>query len=143
MLPLLLYPLALVGLVAVPALVAIYLFRNRYRRHPVSSLMLWLDTREARQGGPRLRKLQLPLLFLFELLAILLLVLAATDPHLRLTTGARPLVVVLDDSFSMGAGGEDSPRARAIEALKEEIDNQAPYSIRFVLAGERPQVLGD
>src|SRR5262245_36501935 len=143
MLPLVLYPLALFGLVAVPVLVGIYLFRNRYRRHPVSSLLLWLDTREARHGGTRLRKLQLPLLFLFELLAILLLVLAATDPHLRLTAGARPLVVVLDDSFSMAAGGNDSARARAIEALKDEIDKQSPYSIRLVLAGERPQVLGD
>jgi hypothetical protein len=143
MLPLVLYPLALFGLVAVPVLVGIYLFRNRYRRHPVSSLLLWLDTREARHGGTRLRKLQLPLLFLFELLAILLLVLAATDPYLRLTAGSRPLVVVLDDSFSMQAGGDDSARARAVEALREEIDSQSPYSIRFVLAGERPQALGD
>lgn len=143
MLPLILYPLALAGLAAVPALVAIYLFRNRYRRHPVSSLMLWLDARQSRHGGPRLRRLQLPLLFLFELLAILLLVFAATDPHLRLGAGARPLVVVLDDSFSMTAGGDDSPRARAVAALDDEIRKQRPYSIRFVLAGERPQALGE
>ena len=46
--------------------------------------MLWLDTREARQGGTRIRRLQTSLLFLLELLAILLLVLAAAEPRMRL-----------------------------------------------------------
>jgi hypothetical protein len=142
MLPLFLYPLALFGLVAVPALVAIYLLRNRFRRHVVSSLMLWVDTREAREGGRRLRRMQTPLMLLLELLAILLLVFAAGDPQLRLTTGTRPVVVVLDDSFSMLAG-DGTPRQLARKALEEELRRQNPYSIRFILAGERPQVLGE
>lgn len=142
MLPLFTYPLAFVGLVAVPALVAIYLFRNRFRRYPVSSLMLWLDAREAREGGTRLRNLHTPLLFLLELLAILFLIGSAADPHLRVTASARPLVVVLDDSYSMLAGGDDSPRRHALAALRKHLDAQPPFSTQFVLAGERPQVLG-
>lgn len=138
-----LYPLAFIGLAAVPGLVAIYLLRNRFRRHTVSSLMLWVDAREARGGGLRLRRLQTPLLFLLELLVILLLILSASDPQMRLTQGTRPLVVVLDDSFSMLAGGNDSPRHLAIEALAAELRRQMPYSVRFVLAGERPQLLGE
>jgi hypothetical protein len=143
MLPLLTYPLALAGLAAVPVLVAIYLLRNRFRRQPVSSLMLWEDPREARAGGTRIRRLQTPLLFLLELAAIVLLVLAATEPQVRARQGARPLVVVLDDSFSMLAGGADSPRALAVEALRPELRRLAPYSIRFILAGERPQALSE
>src|SRR5947207_8829176 len=100
-LPLFLYPVALFGLLAVPVLVAIYLLRNRFRRQPVSSLMLWLDAREARQGGTRLRRLQTPLLFLLELAVLVLLALAATDPQVRASEGTRPLIVVLDDSYSM------------------------------------------
>jgi hypothetical protein len=143
MLPLLTYPLALIGLSAIPLLVAIYLLRNRFRRQQVSSLMLWVDAREARAGGTRLRRLQTPLLFLLELLIILLLVFSASDPHMRLTQGTRPLVVVLDDSFSMLAGGEASPRNQALKALADELKRNMPYSVRFVLAGERPQVLGE
>ncbi len=143
MLPLFLYPLAFFGLLAVPALVAIYLLRNRFRRHVVSSLMLWIDTREAREGGRKLRHLHTPLLFLLELLAILLLVGAAADPQVRLSTGTRPLVVVLDDSFSMLAGGDRSPRRLGQKAIEDELRRQNPYSIRFVLAGDRPQVLGE
>src|SRR5881628_532092 len=93
-------PLALCGLLDLPALTAIYLLRNRFRRQPVSSLMLWLDPREAREGGTRVRRPHAPLLFLLELLAILLLVLAAVDPQVRADQAARPLIVVLDDSFS-------------------------------------------
>jgi hypothetical protein len=143
MLPLFLYPLAFAGLIAVPALVVIYLFRNRFKRHPVSSLMLWLDARESREGGARLRTLQTPLLFLLELLVILALILGAAEPHVRVSATARPVVVVLDDSFSMQAGGDDSPRARAIAALRKQFDEQPPFSIRFILAGERPQILGE
>ncbi len=143
MLPLLTHPLALIGLAALPALVAIYLLRNRFRRQPVSSLMLWLQVREARQGGTRLRPLHAPLLFFLEALALLLLVLAAVDPQFHLRASARPLVVVLDDSFSMTAGGDDSPRRHALAALRDELRKRPPSSIRFVLAGERPQVLGD
>jgi hypothetical protein len=143
MLPLFTYPLAFWGLLAVPALVAIYLLRNRFRRQPVSSLMLWLDPREARQGGTRLRRLQTPLLFLLELLAILFLVLAAVDPQVRASQGARPLVVVLDDSYSMLAGGDDSAREQGLKALRAELRRHTPYSIRFILAGETPQLLGE
>lgn len=143
MLPLFLYPLAFVGLIAIPALVAIYYFRNRFKRRPVSSLMLWRDAREAREGGVRLRTLQTPLLFLLELLALLALIFAASEPMVRVSATARPVVVVLDDSFSMLAGGDDSPRRRAEAALRKEFTTRPPFSLRFVLAGERPQVLGD
>src|SRR5437764_230212 len=120
MLPLITYPLAALGLVGVPLLIAIYLLRNRFRRQPVSSLMLWLDPREARAGGTRVRRLQTPWLFLLELAAIVLLVLAAADPQVRTSHGTRPLVVVLDDSFSMLAGVANLAGEAASTALRVE-----------------------
>jgi hypothetical protein len=144
MLPFFTYPLALAGLAAaIPALVAIYWFRRRFRRVPVSSLMLWLDPKPAREGGSRLERLRTPLLFFLELAALVLLLLAAADPQVQTAQRTRPLVVVLDDSFSMRAGGADSPRSRAIQALEQELRRSPRYSVRFVLAGERPQVLGE
>src|SRR5687767_4447502 len=113
MLPLFATPWAFAALAAVPALAAIYWLRNRYRRVPVSSLMFWAEQRQAREGGLRVQRLQAPLLFFLELAAILLLILAAAGPSLPSAQGTRSLVVVLDDSFSMQAGGADSPRSRA------------------------------
>ncbi len=143
MAPVFVYPLAFLGLLALPALVAIYVLRNRHRPQVVSSLLLWLDVREARAGGPRIRRLQTPLLFFLELLLLVLLALAAAGPHLPAAEGARPLVVVLDDSFSMLAGGDDSVRSRAVRAIQEELRRMGRPSVRFVLAGERPSLLGD
>ena len=143
MLPLFTTPLAFVGLLALPALAAVYLLHNRSRRHPVSSLLLWADAREARDGGTRVDRLRSPLLFWLELLTLLLLALAAAGPHLLSAGGARPLVVVLDDSLSMLAGDPDSPRKKAAAALLEELNRRPRGSVRLVLAGDRPQVLGD
>jgi hypothetical protein len=136
-------PLALLGLSALPALVAIYYLHTRSRRYPVSSLLLWADARVAPMGGRTLERLRLPLAFWLELVLLALLVLAAAGTALPAGAGAHPLVVVLDDSFSMRAGEPDSARKRAGEALIEELRRTPRRSVRFVLAGDRPQVLGE
>jgi hypothetical protein len=143
MLPVFITPLAFWGLLALPILVAIYWLRTRPRRYPVSSLMLWVDTQETRQGGTRIERLMTPLLFFLELLALTLLVLAAADPYLPLRENVRPLIVVLDDSFSMQAGGEDSPRRRAVQALEGELKRRPRHSVQFLLAGDGTQALGE
>lgn len=143
MLPLFTTPLAFWGLLALPVLVGIYFLRVRYRRHPVSSLMLWLDPQESPRGGTRIDRLITPLLFFLELLALTLLVLAAANPHLPLRESVRPLIVVLDDSFSMQAGGERSPRNQAVQALAEELKRRPRPSVRFLLAGDSTQALGE
>jgi hypothetical protein len=143
MLPLFTYPLAFLGLLAIPWLVIIYWLRNRFRRYPVSSLMLWLDPRVPREGGLKIQRLQTPLLFFLEVLAVLFLTMAASDPKVQTSFGTRPLIVVLDDSYSMQAGAAQSPRMRGLKAVEEELRSHTHYSIRFLLAGERPQALGE
>ena len=80
---------------ALPALAAIYILRNRYRRREVSSLMLWEFAVLSREGGAKVNKLQLPLVFFLELIALALLVTAATGPRWQLPAHARPFVVIL------------------------------------------------
>jgi len=76
-------PLSLIALAAIPVLVGIYLFRTRSRRYVVSSLFLWIDQQQSRQGGRQISKLQTPLLFFLELLALALLAFAAAGPIMR------------------------------------------------------------
>src|SRR5579863_9743571 len=108
MIPFLTYPLALLALASLPALAAIYILRNRFRRRQVSSLVLWRFQVQSKAGGVKIQRLQLPLLFFLELLALLLLVVAATGPQWKLPQSARPLIVVLDDSFAMRALNGDA-----------------------------------
>ncbi len=146
--PVFTFPIAFLALLAVPALIAIYWLRTRARERRVSSLLLWLDERQMWEGGRRIHQLQTPLLFFLELLAILLLVTSAAGPMMRAGESGRPLVVVLDDSFSMLAGaakGGDASgaRYRAIRAIEAELKGNRYEPARFVLAGESPQLLGE
>jgi len=146
--PVFTFPFAFIALLAVPALIAIYWLRNQARERRVSSLLLWLDERQMWEGGRRIHRLQTPLLFFLELLAILSLVTAAAGPMMRAGESGRPLVVVLDDSFSMLAGaGKDgdagSARYRAIRAIESELKSKRYEPVRFALAGESPQLLGE
>jgi hypothetical protein len=143
MLPLFTTPWAFWGLLALPVLVGIYWLRIRHRRYPVSSLMLWLEPQESPQGGTRIDRLRTPLLFFLELIALTLLVLAAAEPYLPLRESIRPLIVILDDSFSMQAGGGRSPRNQAVQALEEELKRRPRPSVRFLLAGDGTQALGE
>ena len=143
MIPVLTHPLALAGLICIPALIGIYFFRNRFRRKPVSSLLLWSSIAPPKEGGAVFKNLQLPLTFLLELLALSLMLGAAVDPRWPALRKHRQIVVVLDDSASMGARvGPEAARDRAQTALLKEIRSGRFLSVRFVLAGQKPQVLG-
>jgi len=138
--------LGLAAAVAVPALAGIYWLRNRFKRHPVSSLMLWMDHKSPREGGARMQRLQTPLLFFLEMLAIALLVLAATGPRMLADQASSPLVVVLDDSYSMRAtagGRGDSALERGREAVLDAIEAEGSGAqVRLIRAGDKPQVVG-
>jgi hypothetical protein len=143
MIPFLTYPLALIALASLPALAAIYLLRNRFRRRQVSSLVLWRFQVQSKAGGAKIQWLHLPLLFFLELLALLLLVVAATGPQWKLPQSARPLIVVLDDSFAMRASSDGaSAQARAKDFLERLFRRQPPPSTRLILAGASPRSLG-
>jgi len=138
-------PMMLWGLFATGGLAAIYVLRMRSRRVVVSSLLPWLDHRMAVDGGRSVRRIRTPLLFFIELLAILLLVLAASG--LRLPRGGSlPLIVVLDDSYSMRAGEGDgvsdrSPRVLAMKELARVLGSE-PIRANVIVAGRRPVLLG-
>jgi hypothetical protein len=141
--PVFTFPLAFIALLAIPALVAIYWLRNRAKERRVSSLLFWLEEKQKWEGGRRIHQLQTPLLFFLELLTILLLVMAAAGPMMRAGEGGRPLVVALDDSFSMLAGDDDSAKNRAMRAIESELRNNRYEPVSFVVAGESPQLLGE
>jgi hypothetical protein len=135
MLPIFSAPFALFGLLAVPALAAIYWLRSRSKPLVVSSLMLWMHEREDRGGGRQVKKSPFPLSFYIEALALALLCLALAQPKLPTNSNRLPLVIVLDDSFSMLAG---DVRPKALAAVESEVEKGGFKSVRFVLAGAAP-----
>ena len=86
-------PWMLLGLLGLPALAAIYWLRSRAKLRTVSSLFLWIDQRRPRQGGRIFQRLQTPLTFFLELLAIAAIAIAAAAPASPVSQYARPLVI--------------------------------------------------
>ena len=93
-------PAAAWWLLLVPALVALYMFRPRARRKPVSSLRLWQEL--PRVDRPRLSVRRPPLSLLLLLQALLLLAGAIALIHPAFSAPApRLAVILLDTSGSM------------------------------------------
>jgi hypothetical protein len=135
----------LLGLVALPALAAVYWLRSRSRSVVVSSLAFWSDQRRPRQGGRILERMQTPLTFFLEALILALLATAAAGPARIDREVARPLVVVLDDSYSMRAKLEGDARASVRDAAQAAVAEElrrGNYAARFLLAGAAPRFVG-
>jgi hypothetical protein len=137
-------PLALLGLLFVPVVLAMYLLKLRRDRQVVPSTLLWqklLTDVEANAPWQRLRK---SLLLLLQLLLVLLLAILAARPFLERPAGlAGDVVIVIDTSASMGA--TDIPPDRLTEAkarvLEKLRDLPANGTVSVIAAGSTARVV--
>ncbi|MFM1873759.1 MAG: hypothetical protein RL398_3181 [Planctomycetota bacterium] len=131
-------PWALLGLLAVPAVVALHLFRRRLPQRRVAAAFLFGGDRLAADAGrQRTKLLRTPSLWL-ECLAAALAALWLSGP----TFGGSPerhVVFVLDDSASMAAG---STLDDAVADLRRRLANlDSGDRASLVRTGLRPSVL--
>jgi hypothetical protein len=138
------YPLGLLALLAIPAIVGIHLFRRRFPIRPVAGLFLWHTLRQTPTEGRRIDKLPITASLILECLAALALALILAGARLSPAAVTQHLVVVLDDSASMAARNAhgESARDRAARRVLAEVDRLgAGARVSLVLSGERPSVL--
>ena len=137
-------PLALLGLLFVPVVVAMYLLKLRRDEHVVPSTLLWSRLVADVEANAPWQRLRRSLLLLLQLLLVLLLVALAARPFLERPAGlARDLVVVVDTSASMAATDVEPDRltaakAQAIEALREL---PADGQVSVIAAGRTARVV--
>ncbi len=138
-------PWGLLGLIAIPVIVAIHLFRRRFAPLPVAGLHLWGVETRVIDSGRRRDRLPITLSLILELLAALLLTLLISDPRWDSKEFRQHLIVVLDDSASMLAApeGQDSLREQTLDLLAERMQ-QAGHDARLTLirTGTQPTLLG-
>jgi hypothetical protein len=118
-------PLALLGLLFVPAVVAMYLLKLRRTETVVPSTLLWQRLAADTEANAPWQRLRRSLLFLVQLLLVAALALLAARPFIERPAGlARDLVVIVDTSASMSATDVlpdrlTAAKAAAIDALKD------------------------
>lgn len=97
-------PLALLGLLFVPAVIAMYLLKLRRDRAVVPSTLLWTRLVADVEANAPWQRLRRSLLLLLQLLLVIVLALLAARPFLERPAGlARDIVLVVDTSASMAA----------------------------------------
>jgi hypothetical protein len=137
-------PLGLLALLAIPAIVAIHLFRRRFPVRPVAGLFLWQIGRQTPEGGGKIARLPITASLILECLAALALALILAGARVSSAGISAHLVVLLDDSASMAAVNVrgESPRDRAVRRVIGELDRLGNRArVTLVESGERPSVL--
>jgi hypothetical protein len=147
-------PFGLLALLAIPAIIAIHLLRRRFPVRPIAGLFLWQAAHDVPDGGRRIDKLPWTTSLLLECLAALALALIISGATLAPSASSEHVVVLLDDSVSMTArdvrsvrlqadqDGGDSPRARAVNRVREEVKRIGPRGrMTIVRSGERPALI--
>ncbi len=118
-------PLALLGLLFIPVVVAMYLLKLRRDEAVVPSTLLWTRLVADVEANAPWQKLRRSLLLLLQLLLVAILALLAARPFLERPSGlARDIVLVVDTSASMGATDVVPDRlaaakTAAIDALRD------------------------
>ncbi|NQV25423.1 MAG: VWA domain-containing protein [Rhodopirellula sp.] len=137
-------PLGLLGLLALPAIVAIHLFHRRFPPLLVAGLHLWGAEVRVPTAGRKRERLPISSSLILELLAALLLTMVLAQPRVSDSGKVLHLIAVLDDSASMAAVGADgtSSRDRAVAELARRMEG-APRGSRvtLILTGRRPVML--
>ena len=137
-------PLALLGLLFIPAVVAMYLLRLRRTETVVPSTLLWRRLAADVEANAPWQKLRRSPLFLLQLLLVVALALLAARPFLERPAGlARDLVVIVDTSASMGATDVTPDRLSAAkDAAKDALrDLPAGGRVSVIEAGRTARIV--
>ena len=138
----LLTPLALLGLLLLPVLIALHLRRRQARSVEVPSLILWEELGGAPGDGGKRWHVEQLLLLLLQLLAASLLVLSLAQPAGNPNQGGTR-VYVIDGGAPMGVADPAPSRLATAQALVARDIRSAPAGTTFaiVVATARPSVL--
>jgi von Willebrand factor type A domain/Aerotolerance regulator N-terminal len=139
-------PLALAGLLFLPAVVAMYLLKLRRDEAPVPSTLLWQRLVADVEANAPWQRLRRSLLLLLQLLLVAILAILAARPFVERPAGlAGDIVVVIDTSASMQATDVaptrlEAAKAAAVEALR---DLPAGGKVSVIAAGRTAKVIAN
>ena len=120
-------PLALIGLIALPIIVAFYMLRLRRRDVPVGSTFLWQQLIRDVEANAPWQRLRFSWLLLVQLLIAAIVVAAAARPFSTVESDlAANVVLIVDTSASMATSTDDEDRmALARERARDVVRTAA------------------
>ncbi|MGI8999859.1 MAG: VWA domain-containing protein [Candidatus Limnocylindria bacterium] len=137
-------PLALIGLIGLPIIVAFYMLRLRRRDLPVGSTFLWQQLVRDVEANAPWQKLRFSWLLLVQLLIAAIVVLAAARPFSAVESDlAANVVLIVDTSASMASSTDDENRMDLARQRAREVIERLPVGgrITVVAAADTADVL--
>ncbi len=137
------YPLGLLGLLAIPLLILIYVLKNKHTEQVIASTYLWtLSERFLKRKNP-ISRLAGIISLILQILAVTFISLSIAQPIFTLKNAARDYVFILDGSGSMAYESKGKTR---FELAKEEIEDIVKDSVSgstytLIYAGDSTSVL--
>lgn len=137
------FPLGLLGLIAVPVLIAIYIIKNKYTEQVVTSTYIWTLSEKFLKRRNPINKLTGIISLILQLLAVILISFAAAQPSFTLTGAARDYYFILDGSGSMSIVQSGKTRLDLGKEKISEIIGDAVKGSRYslVYVGDGAQLI--
>jgi Ca-activated chloride channel family protein len=127
-------PLALIGLLSLPVIVAFYMLRLRRRDVPVGSTFLWQQLIRDVEANAPWQRLRFSWLLLIQLLIAAIVVIAAARPFTTATSElSGNVVLIVDTSASMGAIDPDGARLSLARDAAHRVIGRLPEGGRVTV----------
>lgn len=138
-----LHPWGWLGLLALPAILALHFFRRRYERRRVATLLFWQSLRGTDTQGRALKPIRSSLSLWLQLLAATLMTLLLAGPQTLRSTGGKEVLVVLDSAYALQARRADGRTvADVIRAeLSRRLDARGVQACTVIEQGVAPRLL--
>lgn len=136
-------PWALVFLLFIPPVILMYILKQKYEEREVSSTYLWDQVLKDIEVNTPWQKLKKNLLLFLQLLIIIFLVAALSDPFIYMKGGMYSnLVIVIDNTGSMNTRYESGTRLEHAKKLAEETvkNMETKANITLVTMEKEPKV---
>lgn len=139
----LLYPLGLLGLLAIPLLILIYIIKNKYTEQVVSSTYIWTLSEKFLKRRNPISKIAGIISLILQILAVIFISFAIAQPVFTLRGAALDYCFVVDGSGSMNITRGDDTRLdlgkREVEKIISSSANGSSYTLVYVT--ESPEIV--
>lgn len=128
-------PWGLAFLISIPIVILMYMLRQKFQEHTVSNIYLWEQALADIEADTPWQKLKKNMLLLLQLLALLLIIFALSDPFVSWgSKGQQNLIIVIDNSGSMNAiYKSDITRIDAAKKHAEDIIKRSSSGTKFTI----------
>lgn len=136
-------PLGFLALLGIPAILIMYMLKEKHKEVKVSSTMLWQKAVLSTLSKKPWQKLRNNILMIIQIIAVILLALALSKPYIIGGDKASHYIIVMDNSSSMGATDLKPTRLDYAKSEAKKLIDNADRDTYFTIisAGKNPVTL--